>query len=173
MSVLDNVALTTKIKAALIFDERIDSSGIDVDTVGQGEVHLKGRTPSDVQAKLAEDLAKLNGAHTVVNELTWDRVVEVNAEDSPAAAGAYGGVTTSAGAPSTGLQPLPMRVMDALDADPRVNAYLLTVEPRESGMIALTGRQGTVQERDAALEVARAVEGVGLVVDEIGIQPAY
>ena len=173
MGTLENVALTAKIKGAFILDERIDATGINVDTVGQGEVHLRGRVPSDVQMRLAEDIARLNGAHTVVNELTFERDIEVSAEESPAAAGVFGTVTTPVGAPETGLKPLDKRVMDALAADPRVNAHLIQMEELEDGFITLRGRQGTVQQRDAALEVARGVEGVSGVVDEIEIQPAY
>jgi osmotically-inducible protein OsmY len=172
MSLLENVALSTKIKGILIMDERIDASGIDVDTVGQGEVHLRGRVPNNVQAKLAEDLARLNGAHSVVNELAYADTIEVTAEENPVAAGAFGQVTTSEGAPDAG-PPLELRIRDALAADDRVNAFLLRVEILEDGLVALHGRQGTVQQRDAALEAARAVEGVEGVVDDIEIQPAY
>jgi osmotically-inducible protein OsmY len=173
MSVLDNVALTAKIKSAFILDERIDAGGINVDTVGQGEVHLRGRVPSDVQARLAEDIARLNGARSVLNKLAFDEDIEVTAEESPAAAGAYGRVTTPPGAPEMDQSPLMMRIQDALDADPRVNAHLLRVERTEEGIIVLRGRQGTVGQRDAALEAADAVEGVEGVIDEIEIQPAY
>jgi osmotically-inducible protein OsmY len=173
MSTLENIAISTKIKGILILDERIDSGGIDVDTLGQGEVHLRGKVPNNVQAKLAEDLARLNGAHTVVNELAYAETITVSAEVAPAAAGVFGHVTTPEGAPSTGLPPLEMRIKDALAADSRVNAHLLKVEALEDGLIALSGRQGTVQQRDAAMEVARSVEGVSAVADEIEIQPAY
>jgi osmotically-inducible protein OsmY len=172
MSLLENVALSTKIKGVYILDERVDASGIDVDTVGQGEVHLRGRVPTNVQAKLAEDLARLNGAHSVVNELAYEETIEVTAEESPAAAGVFGQVTTPAGAPESGPS-LKTRIEDALDADDRVNAHLLRVEIMEDGLVALHGRQGTVQQRDAALEAARGVGGVSGVVDDIEIQPAY
>lgn len=172
MGTLENVALSTKLKAIYMMDERIDAGGIDVDTIGQFEVHLRGRVPSDVQAKLAEDIAKLNGAHSVVNELAYDRDIEITADVSPAAAGVYGRVTTSEGGPETGL-PVVLRVQDALAADDRVNAHLLKVELLDDGMVALSGRQGTVQQREAALDVASQVEGVTGVVDEIEIQPAY
>jgi osmotically-inducible protein OsmY len=81
-------------------------------------------------------------------------------------------VTTPEGAPEEG-EPLLTRIMDALDRDSRVNAHILRAEILEDGIIALRGRQGTVQQRDAAMEVARGVAGVSGVVDEIEIQPAY
>jgi osmotically-inducible protein OsmY len=173
MSALENAALTTKIKSVFILDERIDASGINVDTVEQGEVYLRGRVPSDVQARLAEDLARLNGARAVVNELSYDTDVEVTPEEAPAAAGVYGRITTSPGAPELDRSPVEMRIKDALDADPRVNAHLLKVERLEEGIVVLKGRQGTVGQRDAALEAASAVEDVEGVIDEIEIQPAY
>ena len=172
MSLLENIALTTKIKGVFIMDERIDATGIDVDTLGQGEVHLRGRVPNNVQFQLAEDLARLNGAHSVVNELDFDEVIETTPDENPVAAGVYGQVTTPEGAPEAGPT-LTMRIMDALDADDRVNAHLLRVELMEDGIVTLHGRQGTVQQRDAALEVARGIEGVAGVLDNIEIQPAY
>ena len=172
MSLLENIALTTKIKGIFIMDERIDAAGIDVDTVGQGEVHLRGKVPTNVQARLAEDLARLNGAHTVVNELDFPEIVETTPEENPVAAGVYGQVTTPEGAPEVGPL-LSVQVMDALDADDRVNARLLRVEVMEDGIVTLHGRQGTVQQRDAALEVARSVPGVNGVLDNMEIQPAY
>ena len=172
MSLLENIALSTKIKGIFIMDERIDAAGIDVDTVGQGEVHLRGRVPTNVQAKLAEDIAGLNGAHSVVNELDFDEIVETTPEENPIAAGVFGHVTTPEGAPEGG-PPLTQQIMDALDADDRVNGHLLRVEIMEDGIVTLHGRQGTVQQRDAALEVARGVPGVAGVLDNIEIQPAY
>lgn len=172
MSTLENVALTTKIKGVFMMDERIDASGIDVDTLGQKEVHLRGEVPNSVQAKLAEDLARLNGARAVVNELKYDEVVETTPDESPAAAGMYGRVTTPEGAPEGG-PPLETLILDALARDDRVNAHLLKAELMEDGIVRLYGRQGTVQQRDAALEAARQVPGVNGVLDDIEIQPAY
>jgi hyperosmotically inducible protein len=68
MSVVADAALTGKVKAALLLDERIGATGINVNTV-DGVVTLEGTVPSAVQRTLAEDIAVLQGAHEVQNRL--------------------------------------------------------------------------------------------------------
>src|SRR5438067_8421414 len=98
MGVLTDVGLTLKIKTALLADERIHATGIDVDTLG-GVVSLRGSVPSAVQRELAEEVAIRNGAENLRNEL---RVTEpespewVRPESIPPS---FPGVDTPPGAP--------------------------------------------------------------------------
>ena len=75
MGVLEDAILTGKVKAALLLDERIGATGINVNTT-DGEVTLEGVVDSEIQRSLAEDMAVLHGAHSVRN------VLEVTKEPS-------------------------------------------------------------------------------------------
>ncbi len=62
---------TTKVKAALVASSNIDSTGINVDTVGT-TVALKGTVPTEEQKTTAEEVAKNTApaGSTIQNELT-------------------------------------------------------------------------------------------------------
>ena len=169
MGMLDDAVLTGKVKAALLTDEFIDGAGINVNTVDR-VVTLEGTVASLVQRKLAAEVATLHGAHEVRN------LLEVHGEPvpeptSPMATGARGRVTTSPGAPLSERADLEEAVHHALAADRRVNEHLLQVQV-ENNSVFLSGRQGDVAARDAAIESAAHVPGVVGVVDDIEIMPA-
>ena len=96
MSLLSDVGLTLKIKAALIADERIGAGDLNVDTA-DGVVTLRGRVPNDALRAVAETVALRNGAREVVNELA----VEASSGSAPGVTipDDYPRVTTPAGAP--------------------------------------------------------------------------
>jgi mycothiol synthase len=167
VGLIEDAAITGKVKAALLMDERIGATGINVNTVDE-VVTLEGAVPSEVQRHLAEDLALLHGARAVRN------LLEVTGEPIAAAAGATGSrvrVTTPPGAPPRQGSDLERMVKRALAEDRRVNEHLLDVQV-ENETVTLSGRQGTVDARDAAIETATHVPGVAGVVDEIEIMPA-
>jgi hyperosmotically inducible protein len=169
MGVLDDAILTGKVKAALLLDERIGATGINVNTV-DGEVTLEGTVDSEIQCSLAEDIAVLKGAHSVRNLLD----VTGNANSltlGPIAEGAFGRVTTPPGAPPTDHADLEEEVRHALAADRRVNARLLDVRV-ENNTVFLAGRQGDVDAHHAAVETAAHVPGVVAVEDDVEIMPA-
>lgn len=65
--ILDDTAITAKVKAKLIADPEINSFHIDVDTV-DGRVALNGKVSSQEQRAEAEDLARgTEGVRQVVN----------------------------------------------------------------------------------------------------------
>lgn len=67
----DSMAVTSKVKAAIIANPALGSLTIDVDTDGTNNVvHLKGSVKSDAQKKLAESIAKKEApTFKVTNEL--------------------------------------------------------------------------------------------------------
>ncbi len=69
---VDGAQQTMEIKAALIADDSVDSSGIDVDTDGTAKVvTLKGHVPTAAQKFSAERIAKRKAPdYTIVNDLT-------------------------------------------------------------------------------------------------------
>ena len=168
MGVLDDAVTTGKVKAALLLDERIGALGINVNTA-EGVVSLEGVVDSEVQRRLAEDIASLAGAHDVQN------LLEVTGEPLVAHAAAEyvppGQVTTSPGAPPSERADVEEVVRRALAADQRVNEHLLDVHV-EQNTVFLSGRQGDVDAHNAAVEIAAHVPGVVAVEDDIEIMPA-
>jgi osmotically-inducible protein OsmY len=133
-------------------------------------VTLEGTVDSEIQRRLAEDVAVLEGADSVENRL------EVSGHTSgsavgPLAEGAYGRVTTPPGAPVSERGPLEDEVRRALAADRRVNIHLLTIQVANN-TVFLSGRQGDVDAHNAAIEIATHVPGVAAVEDDIEILPA-
>ena len=164
--ILGNAVMTARIKADLLTE--LGASHVNVDSAND-VVTLRGSVPYADFAEAAEELARQHGAHHVINEL---QVV-------PSAAGRpdlylqdLPGVTTPEGAPEAAATPsLEELVREALEADPRVNAYVIIVRV-EDGMAYLTGRQDTVQARDATTEVAAHVLGIRGVANDIEIMPS-
>jgi len=68
--VLDDAAITTKVKSALIADSRLSGLSIDVDTT-KNIVTLRGTVASDELRRHAEDVArKIEGVTDVKNDLS-------------------------------------------------------------------------------------------------------
>jgi hyperosmotically inducible periplasmic protein len=169
MGVLEDAILTGKVKAALLLDERIGATGINVNTT-DGEVTLEGVVDSEIQRSLAEDMAVLHGAHSVRNVLEVTKE-PITPQFGPTAEGELGRVTTPPGAPPSARAPLEAEVRRALAADRRVNEHLLDVKV-QNNTVFLAGRQGDVDAHNAAVEVAAHVPGVVAVEDDIEIMPA-
>jgi osmotically-inducible protein OsmY len=169
MSMIEDVSLTGKVKAALLMDERIGATGINVNTT-DGVVTLEGVVASAVQRELAEDMVIRHGAHEVRNRLEVHGGPAAVAIGS-LASGAMGRVTASAGAPPSDRAALEDAVRHALAADRRVNEHVLELRV-ENNEVFLTGRQDTVDARDAAVETSAHVPGVVAVDEDIEIMPS-
>jgi osmotically-inducible protein OsmY len=66
---VSNAATSTKIKSAIVANDRIDSTLINVDTKGN-TVYLKGSVKNAAQSKLVEQIARKNADSVkVVNQL--------------------------------------------------------------------------------------------------------
>jgi hyperosmotically inducible periplasmic protein len=168
MSLVGDAALTFKIKAALIADERIGAGRINVDT-SDGTVTLRGEVPYPAIRELAEAVAIRSGARHVVNELlvrnpSYEADSALIPEDAPH-------VTTPPGAPVVDEPSAEEAVMAALAADDRVNEHLIRVCV-ENGIAYLSGRQDNVAARDAAIEVAAHVPGILGVSNDIEVLPS-
>ena len=67
---VDDAAITTKVKAALLADDQVKGTQINVDTSG-GSVRLTGTVDSASQVQRATEIAKgVNGVQKVENNLT-------------------------------------------------------------------------------------------------------
>ncbi|MDD4615854.1 MAG: BON domain-containing protein [Alphaproteobacteria bacterium] len=70
---VDDSAITAKVKAALLADSKLKSTGISVETT-QGVVRLTGTVDTEAQKTEAARVAKkVNGVRSVENELTVGR----------------------------------------------------------------------------------------------------
>lgn len=70
VAVVDNAALTTKVKAALLADDQVKGTQINVDSNG-GVVKLTGTVDAPVQVARAVEVAKgVQGVQRVENNLT-------------------------------------------------------------------------------------------------------
>jgi hyperosmotically inducible protein len=166
---IEDAALTGKIKAALLLDERIGALGINVNTVDR-MVSLEGTVASAIQRTLAEEIACLQGAREVNNRLEVSG--EPIAASSVLVAAQLGRrVTTPEGAPPTHEPDLEESVRRALAEDRRENEHLLVVQV-ENNTVFLSGRQGDVDAHNAAVVTAAHVPGVAAVEDDIEIIPA-
>jgi osmotically-inducible protein OsmY len=170
MNVLADAVLTGKIKAALLLDERVGATGINVNAAN-GIVTLEGTVDAEVQRRLAVDIAVLNGAHEVRNLLELSGEPLAAPTLGPVASGAFGRVTTSEGAPPSDHPDLEEAVRQALAGDDRVNERLIQVQV-ENHTAFLSGRQGDVDAHHAAIETAAHVPGIVAVEDDIEIMPA-
>jgi osmotically-inducible protein OsmY len=168
MALLENMTLTAKVKTALMTDEHLAEAHIDVDVEGD-VVTLRGTVPYEGQRDLAEQIARHAGARHVENRLAVEHPGE-----GPASAIIppwFPPVSTPPGAPPVEHPAGEQGVREALAADPRVNERLVVVQVAD-GIAYLTGRQDTVDARDAATETAAHVPGITGVVNEIEVMPS-
>ena len=162
-----NGAMTARIKADIITE--LAANDVNVDS-SKGVVTLRGNVPYSDFREAAEHLARQGGAHQVINELN---VLAPGPEQPDSYLKNLVHVTTPEGAPEVATRlPLEERVREALEDDPRVNAYTLIARV-ENGLACLTGRQETVQASEAATEVAAHIPGILAVSNDIEILPSY
>ena len=138
--------ITSKTKIALFADERVKGTQVSVDTMKDGVVHLRGKVDS-AEAKAAAMLVSqgIEGVKSVKNDL---QVVSpgarkaVDAKDSDIAKA----VETRLG-----------RESDLKKIDVRADA----------GVVTLTGEVPTITVSAKASEVARGVDGVRSVKNQL------
>jgi osmotically-inducible protein OsmY len=168
MSLLADVGLTARIKAALIADERIGARDINVDT-SDGVVTLLGRVPEEQLREVADQIALCHGARQVIDYLgIEDRTREPVRVRIPAD---FPRVLTAKGVAPPARPSLNESVAAAMAADPRVNENLVILRV-ENGIVFLTGRQETVDASVAASEVAAQVPGVVQVHNDLEVMPS-
>lgn len=140
--------ITTKVKVALLTDDRIDGLGIDVDTM-DGRVTLHGQVASPADKGEAEALAQAVDGVVGVRNL----IVVV-----PAAAQPSLRVSDDA---------LARVVRTVLERDRALAGSRIEVKSVHGGVVVLAGRAQTLSAHQRALEDARAVPGVRQVASEI------
>lgn len=146
---MDNASTTAKVKAALMANDQTNAFNINVDTDGQGLVTLRGTTPSLQARQAAGEVARqVSGVASVNNQLTVSNDRTSNPQTLTAkaqAAGQSGWLTT--------------KVKTALADDSQITASNVNVTTHR-GRVVLTGMVPTEEDRQAAIQRAKSVEGV-------------
>jgi len=140
--------ITTKVKIALLTEQGVAATHIDVDTV-DGLVTLHGRVASDAEAAHALDLARgVDGVRDVRSLL---QVVPEAAKQQSAVPDAE----------------LRTRVASALKADPALADSHVTVDSVTDGVVLLGGTAQTLGDHHRAIDDASRVDGVRRVSSQI------
>ena len=137
--------VTSKTKIALFSDDRVKGSQVKVETIG-GVVHLRGKVDSAEAKAAAESVAKgIDGVKSVKNDL---QVVSPGARKAVEAKDAD--------------------IAKAVESRVRRESDLKKVDVRaDSGVVTLTGEVPTISASAKASEVARGVNGVRSVKNEL------
>ncbi len=149
---MDDSAITAKVKAALVDDEAIKSSDISVKTDDK-VVTLSGFVTSQAEAEKAVQLAKgIEGVTSVSDKL--------HVKDSKAQSlKGYAGDTAT-------TSEIKAKML-ADDGVPSRNVKVKTTD----GVVQLTGNVETQAQADRAESIAKAVEGVKSVKNDLKVQP--
>jgi len=147
---IDDSVTTGRVKAALIADPVTKAHQIDVETF-KGTVQLNGYVDSAASKERATEVAKgTTGVMSVHNNLavrTEARSGEQVVDD--------GAITA--------------KVKAALAGDPRTKAHQVNIETHE-GVVQLTGFVDTSEAKSVAGELARAVDSVKSVNNQIDVK---
>jgi hyperosmotically inducible protein len=146
----DDSAITTKVKSAFMGDADVKGTDIKVET-RKGEVQLSGFVDSQAQMDRAVALAKgVEGVKSVDNKMnlkTGSGTVGEKIDDAV--------ITT--------------KVKAALLGDSQVNSGDIGVVT-QNGEVQLSGFVNNQSQIDRATEVAKAVEGVKKVINEMSVK---
>jgi hyperosmotically inducible periplasmic protein len=160
---IDDSVITTKVKASLAKDKLMSALNIEVKTI-DGVVELGGEAKSRQEAAKAVSIArKVKGVKSVKNMIS--------------VAGAPAGTTADKDRPSKmGRSDQPVddtlittKVKAAYAKDKRVSA-LNTEVNTVNGVVTLTGTAKSKAEADQAAALARRVQGVKSVQNDIKVQ---
>ena len=139
--------ITSKTKIALYADDRVSGNGINVDTKN-GAVTLRGKVASADEKKAAEEITKgVEGVSSVKNNLQVvppSQRKTVDRQDAD----------------------IVKAIKGRLKNDPALNGSDIDVRA-DKGRVTLTGSAKSLTARTRASEVARGVEGVKSVKNEV------
>ncbi len=145
--VLDDATITTRVKTALIAEKTVKARNIDVDTL-RGVVILSGFL--DSQAEIARAVAvsgRVEGVRQVKNELRLGSRTIGEATDDKV---------------------LGARIKAKLVQEPGIKSLNIDVDVY-AGKVTLTGIVGTPGQKEKVLGIARSVEGVRGIVDNLRV----
>src|SRR5215213_5203323 len=148
---VDDSVTTGRVKAALIADPVTKAHQIDVETF-KGTVQLNGYVDTSASKERASEIAKnTRGVTAVHNNLT----VKTDGARSGEQVVDDGAITT--------------KVKAALAGDPRTKAHQVNVETHE-GVVQLSGFVDSSEAKSTAEQLARAVDNVKSVDNELDVK---
>lgn len=146
---IDDAGVTAALGTKYVVDPEIDRYRIDIDTIN-GVVTLRGTVSNAEQRTEAERIARnTEGVHDVVNELVIDPTPR-------SASRAFDDAWIST------------MVDSKLTVDPEVESRDIDVDVR-NGVVTLSGIVKTETARAEAEDLARSVDGVTQVVNELQV----
>ena len=147
---VDDAALLTNVKSALVANKVTDAGEINVD-VNRGTVKLAGFVDTEKEKTAAGDVARnVKGVQTVQNDITVHKANESTGEyidDSV----------------------LTAKVKTALIESPETKAHQINVET-DHGVVQLSGFVDNAAAKSAATNVAKSVTGVKSVKNELSVK---
>jgi hyperosmotically inducible protein len=147
---IDDGALLTSVKSALVANPVTDAGEINVD-VNRGTVKLSGFVGSQKEKSAAADVARgVDGVKSVQNDIA------VNSQESTAGEYIDDSILTA-------------KVKTALIASPDTKAHQINVETK-AGVVQLSGFVDTAAAKSAATSVAKSVTGVKDVKNELSVK---
>ncbi|MDQ3186850.1 MAG: BON domain-containing protein [Pseudomonadota bacterium] len=147
---IDDGTITTKVKSALLADADIKGSDIKVET-HKGEVQLSGFVDNQTQIDRATAVARgVEDVKNVINNMTLKAVTTTMGEKMD------DGIITT-------------KVKAALLAEESIKSSDVGVVTRD-GEVQLSGFVNNQTQIDLATQVARGVEGVKNVINEMSIK---
>ncbi len=147
---IDDSVVTARVKSALLGDPDVKSFDINVET-RKGQVQLSGFVDNQAQVERAISLTReLPGVKGIENHVALK-----------------GAATTAGGKVDDGI--VTARVKTAFLADENVKGSDIAVVTR-NGKVQLSGFVDNQGQIDRAIEVARGVDGVGSVSDEMSVK---
>ncbi|MCD6060110.1 MAG: hypothetical protein K0S16_421 [Moraxellaceae bacterium] len=148
---MDDAAITTRVKAKLMADDRVKATDINVDTAN-GIVTLTGNVKNDAAKQAAEDLARqVEGVASIDNQVT----VGTGATAQQKGSGKRAERVASDSWITT-------KVKSTLLADHITKGLNIGVKTM-NGTVSLSGTVGSQQEFDRAVQVAKNIKGVKTV----------
>lgn len=144
-----DAGLTATVKTKLAADDQVKASEINVDTAN-GVVTLTGNVDSATAKQRALQIARQTSGVRAVRDMIAVREGEA-AGNAPSPDRTLGERIDDAG--------ITMRVKTRLLEDPAVKGLQIDVDTRD-GVVFLTGDVRTDAERQKAIQIARATEGV-------------
>lgn len=153
---LDDAALTTKVKAALVAERHLKASDIHVITT-QNVVELQGKVNNTTEKQRAEEAAsKVKGVIKVINNL------KIRSPRSAAEKAQTVGEYVDDAAVTT-------KVKTKLKAEPNFDASDITVTTIQNS-VELTGTVRSLAEKQRAQNIAASVAGAKEVVNNLSVR---
>jgi hyperosmotically inducible protein len=147
---IDDSVVTAKVKTALLADADVKSFDINIET-RKGQVQLSGFVDNQAQVERAIALTReVPGVKGIENHVSLK-----------------GAATTVGGKVDDGI--VTTRVKTAFLADENVKGSDIAVVTR-SGQVQLSGFVDNQGQIDRAIEVARGVDGVGSVANQMSVK---